>query len=485
MESWISDLGIKRSIADSRIAIMPQYSLSSARESDRPYFGRQLSAFQSPPIRYALLADLSRYVLGGKAAVRVLEVGSWAGASAITFGTVIRELGISDSKIICVDQWDQYFVAEDRSLHYKSMNAAIAHGEIQELFYQNIKVCGLGDMVEVKKASSREVLPELESAAFDLVYIDGSHKKDDVLYDLQQAKRLVRSGGVICGDDLELLKSQIDSDAHQVALDKDRDFAADPRTGVSYHPGVTEAVGIMFDGVWQEQGLWCVERSDEQWTVPDFRAGDLEIPTHLQHAVEIPYGVLKGYEFFQLGEGFVAYPMASPNWFQHRIVGSSIEELVLLLDTIEHINNKVSVPRIVESRDGINIVSYKGKNWVADQSAGEVDFRDQGQLQRLATAGKLVETGSIGDARAVADQTRIDQTRVPRLVESREGFNIVSYKGKNWVVHQSVGRVDFRDQEQLNRLATTSVLLETENIGEAREVIDRMVKAKADTDLKN
>jgi predicted O-methyltransferase YrrM len=480
MGSWISDLGLQSSVADSRIAIMPSYSLSEALESERPYFGRQFSAFQSPPVRYALIANLARYVLKGKTEVRILELGTWAGASAITFGFVIRELGISNSKIICIDQWNKYFVSQDSSLHYKRMNAAIAHGEIQDLFNHNIKVCGLGDLVEIKKASSREALPELESEGFDFVYIDGSHKKDDVLYDLQQAKRLVRSGGVICGDDLELLKPQVDSRAHQVVLGQDADFVVDPRTGVSYHPGVTEAIAGMFDNVWQEHGLWCVKRSDDQWSVPDFRAGDLEIPTHLQHAVEIPYGVLKGYEFFQLGEGFVAYPMASPNWFQHRIVGSSIEELVSLLDAIEHID-QVRGPRIVESRSGFNIVNYEGKSWVVDQSVGSVDFRDKEQLKQLAACCQILEMETIGEARAAIDRIRMDEVSAPHLVESRSGFNILHYKGKNWVVDQAVGNVNFQSQEQLNHLAAIGVLLEVENIGEAREAIHRMLNAKANT----
>jgi predicted O-methyltransferase YrrM len=312
MESWMSDLGLQKSIADSRVAIKPSYSLSASMENNRPYFGRQLSAFQSPPVRYALMADLARYVFRGKARVRVLEVGSWAGASAITFGRVIRELGISDGKIICIDQWEMNFVAEDSALHYKSMNAATMTGEIQKLFEHNVKVCGLGEMVQVMKASAREALPQLKDVDFDLVYIDGSHKKDDVLYDLQQAKRLVRSGGVICGDDLELLKSQVDSNAHQVVLQKDTDFVVDPRTGVRYHPGVTESIAVMFDGVWQEQGLWCVQCSGEEWNIPAFPVSNLEIPTHLQHAVEIPYGQFNGYELFQLGDEFVAYPMTSP-----------------------------------------------------------------------------------------------------------------------------------------------------------------------------
>jgi predicted O-methyltransferase YrrM len=478
MESWISDLGLQKSVADSRIAIVSQYSLSVARKSNRPYFGQQLSAFQSPPVRYAVMADLTRYAFRGKTEARVLEVGSWAGASAITFGTVIKEMGISDSKIICIDQWAKYFVSEDNSLHYMNMSAATLTGEIQRLFQHNVRACGLEEMVQVKKASSREALPELKSEAFDLVYIDGSHKKDDVLYDLQQAKRLVRNGGVICGDDIELMKDQIDLDAHNVALEKNTDFVVDPRTGVSYHPGVTEAIAGMFDNVWQEHGLWCVKRSDDKWSVPDFRAGDLEIPTHLQHAVEIPYGVLKGYEFFQLGEGFVAYPMADEHWFQNRIVASSIEELVLLLEAIEHID-QVRGPRIVESRSGFNIVNYEGKSWVVDQSVGSVDFRDKEQLKQLAACCQILEMETIGEARAAIDRIRMDEVSAPHLIASRSGFNILHYKGKNWVVDQAVGNVNFQSQEQLNHLAAIGVLLEVENIGEAREAIHRMFNAKA------
>ena len=47
MESWISDLGLQRSIANARIAVVPQYSLSFAMERNKPYLGRRLSAFQS------------------------------------------------------------------------------------------------------------------------------------------------------------------------------------------------------------------------------------------------------------------------------------------------------------------------------------------------------------------------------------------------------------------------------------------------------
>lgn len=496
MESWISDLGLQRSIANARIAVVPQYSLSFAMERNKPYFGRRLSAFQSPPVRYALMAALTRHALRGKDARRVLEIGSWAGASAITFGDVIQKLGISDCEIVCVDPWEEYFVEGDSSLHYRSMNAATVTGEIQNLFHHNVKACGLEGMIHVRKAYSREALPEMENDSFDLVYIDGSHKKDEVLYDLQQAKRLVKSGGLICGDDLELLKSEIDPNAHQVALEKDLDFVADPRSGIKYHPGVTEAIAAIFNDVWQKHGFWCVERSGERWSAPAFQAGHLEIPTHLQHTVEIPYGVFKGYECFQLGDGFVAYPIDDTHWFQNRIVESSIGELVLLLDAIERID-KQSAPRIIESRHGFNIVSYRGKGWVLDQSVGKVDFRDEEQLRRLAASRQLLEAGTMGEARAAVDNKFMEDlvarmesdlaslaqrlSRIapgpgaePRVLEEYHGYNLIAHKGRVLAVAMAAGPVDLTDSNAVDALVAEGRLLCAATVDGARAAVYRM-----------
>jgi hypothetical protein len=255
-------------------------------------------------------------------------------------------------------------------------------------------------------------------------------------------------------------------------LIKGTDFVVDPRTGFSYHPGVTEAIAAVFADVWRGYGFWCVERFGEQWSIPNFQVSNLEIPAHLKHAVEIPYGVFNGYEIFQLGEEFMAYPMSSPYWFQDRIVGSSIEEVVVVLDAIGRID-EVGAPRIVESRSGFNILSYKGKSWVVDQSVGNVDFRDEEQLKQLVACGRILKAETTGDARAVIDRIHMDDS-VPYLVESRNGFNILSYKGKSWVVNQSVGSVDFRDEEQLKQLDTCGQLLKTETIDEARAAADRM-----------
>src|SRR5207249_9617995 len=63
---------------------------------------------------------------------------------------------------------------------------------------------GLRDIILVKRATSRGVLSKLPDKHYGLIYVDGSHKYDDVSFDLSAASRLLRDGGILCGDDLEL-----------------------------------------------------------------------------------------------------------------------------------------------------------------------------------------------------------------------------------------------------------------------------------------
>jgi SAM-dependent methyltransferase len=46
-----------------------------------------------------------------------------------------------------------------------------------------------------------EILPRFEDASFDWLYIDSSHAYEHTVAELRLAERLVRPGGVICGDD--------------------------------------------------------------------------------------------------------------------------------------------------------------------------------------------------------------------------------------------------------------------------------------------
>ena len=99
--------------------------------------------------------------------------------------------------------------------------------------------------------------------SFDLVYVDGSHYYADVVEDVRVAKGLVKDGGVICGDDLELSPSP-----ELLALARrhlDRDFVAGGEDGKWFHPGVLLAVAEEFESVTNHAGFWSVIRRGDRW----------------------------------------------------------------------------------------------------------------------------------------------------------------------------------------------------------------------------
>jgi len=170
----------------------------------RPYFGTHHRAFQGAPIRFAYMLETVR-LLPPKP--RILEVGSWVGGSALTWAEGISRFHQASGSVLCVDPWEPYSDSEDAAtkaldLRDRMANAA-RDGTAFRLFQHNVTTSPHGHLIQYRRARSTEVLPALPAASFDLIYIDGSHRYEDVRFDLQQAKRLAVEGGIICGDDLD------------------------------------------------------------------------------------------------------------------------------------------------------------------------------------------------------------------------------------------------------------------------------------------
>jgi SAM-dependent methyltransferase len=146
---------------------------------------------------------------------RGLEVGSFAGESAVIFVQVARP-----RELVCVDPWDELAV---RASYTERLAGA------RECFLDTAaKLPG----VRPVRARSDVALPELESGSFDWVYIDGGHLEDEVARDIGLALPLVRPGGVLMGHDY----------------------------GRSLHPGVTVAVDRLLGKPWRvyEDSSWVV-----------------------------------------------------------------------------------------------------------------------------------------------------------------------------------------------------------------------------------
>lgn len=241
----------------------------------RPYFGIWLGSSQGNPFRHKYLSESIGILVallrarGRKpeaSKVRVLEIGAYAGASAILWAQALKRHRVGDAKVISVDPWDRYLNLENNDrLRYRMMNRALAEGKIFRLFHDNIKAAGVADVCTPIKGRSVDVMERLEKESFDLIYIDGDHHLDAVREDIRKALPLLKDGGILCGDDLEMQLADIDPDYGRRHVD--RDMVVDPLTGVAYHPGVTIAVAEFFGRrIACYEGYWAVRKKGTEFT---------------------------------------------------------------------------------------------------------------------------------------------------------------------------------------------------------------------------
>jgi predicted O-methyltransferase YrrM len=235
---------------------------------DEPYFlgktrGIQGDALHRHPIMSAAVSLQARP--GHR--LQILEIGSYAGFSALTWAQSIEEFCPEGGDLLCVDPWAAYIdddVMEqtgranldwDATLEQSSMD------EIYNLFLHNISF-GRSQKVTINhfRAPGLEAMRYLQDEVFDIVYIDGRHVYRHVMADLEAATRLVRKGGFLCGDDLELQLHEVD--AAEARAHIGRHVLKDAKTDKEYHVGVALAVADFFGGeVTNYSGFFLMRRT--------------------------------------------------------------------------------------------------------------------------------------------------------------------------------------------------------------------------------
>lgn len=274
----------------------------------KPYFGSIMHAVQGSSIRHGYMNRLVEVVdkAGTNQIVKILEIGSWAGGSAVTWAHALKKYHNGKGVIVCVDSWKPYYdpnaYSHLNSSIYHSMDQALTSGEIFNLFLHNIKATGNEDCILPMIGSSENLLPLLAEASFDIVFVDGAHDYENTRNDLLNASRLVVEGGVLCGDDLELQRSEVD--LSYAEANRDLDYICDPRTGIWYHPGVSLAVGEISCPASSWEGFWALRKEKKRFVSfsSDLFAGkEIVIPPHLAHAdIFSPNLLINGYKGFNL-----------------------------------------------------------------------------------------------------------------------------------------------------------------------------------------
>ena len=342
---------------------MSYQRLVRALLTGRSYFGPVLRSLQGLPLRHQYFLPVVNFIAQRKTGpIAVLEIGSWAGASAISWGKAIRKLN-RPGRVTCVDHWRPYFdMTQERDRHYVDMNEAAQSGDIFKLFLHNLKTEGVADMVDTQIGVSEAVLPGLPAKSFDIVYIDGSHMFQDVLTDLKEAKRLSSHGGIICGDDLELQKHQAEMTDHSEALLSNKDFVYSSLAKASYHPGVTEAVAVEFQRVSVWDGFWATRIQSGEWGEVELDLTDLEIPEHLipalDHGEPKLCGEAPGFNLVKAGERYlaVAKTLGPTALFEERLGERELAPVLFTAETLEAIKEKALVLGAQVARPSIDLV---------------------------------------------------------------------------------------------------------------------------------
>ncbi|NJQ03071.1 class I SAM-dependent methyltransferase [Streptomyces zingiberis] len=140
--------------------------------------------------------------------VRVLEIGSWEGRSALFFLHFLAE-----SSLTCVDTF------EGSVEHHENASLAPSVGDVERRFDAN--TAGFAHRLEKIRGTSGSVLPLLGIAArrFEVVYVDGSHHAADVYRDAALAWSLVDPGGLVIFDDYDWNLMETESERPRLGIE--------------------------------------------------------------------------------------------------------------------------------------------------------------------------------------------------------------------------------------------------------------------------
>lgn len=257
---------------------------------DAPYFGGATEGTQGSAVRHPFMAASIHLLRNAGRRVRLLEVGSYAGFSALTWAEAIATFCPQGGDLLCIDPWLGYYDEKVLSVDQSKGTSQAAlvpmsddlHMDfVYDLFRHNVSFADK-DKVAIRhiRASGVEIFASLKERHFDLVYIDGRHLYGDVIADLRGAEPLVAPGGYLCGDDLEAQLHEVDAAAAHA--NAGRHSLSDPKTGQLYHPGVTLAVAEFFGGpVSNYGGFWIMRRNEDgSYRQVDLSQSPIIVPRH-------------------------------------------------------------------------------------------------------------------------------------------------------------------------------------------------------------
>ena len=216
------------------------------------------------------------------------------------------------------------------------------------------------------------------------------------MFDLPEAKRLIRTGGIICGDDLEMQLKDLDPAEVETAALGGQDFVSPGSGRVGYHPGVTLAVAREFGEVSTWDGFWAVRFSGEEWRQVTLDLTEAEVPEHAASADVTIEADSPGHHLIaSQGRHFaLAKLLGPPHIVAELLSDQDLPPLVFCGSSLQEVQEKIQLhnearaagppvnagldfylsPQLVGSHRAFNLVRFKSNVYGLRQSLGEVDL---------------------------------------------------------------------------------------------------------------
>lgn len=171
-----------------------------------PYAGFDASGFPLDLQGWGSRAPIFAQLMEGLRPARVIEVGSWKGASAIHMAGLAKALGIDGFTLVCVDTWlgsPEHWRVRDHPDFLPSLRLRNGYPQLYQQFLANVIHAGHADCIVPFPIASSGAAQFLRGrgVAFDATYIDAGHEYPSVRADLEAFWPLLRKGGVMFGDD--------------------------------------------------------------------------------------------------------------------------------------------------------------------------------------------------------------------------------------------------------------------------------------------
>tara|TARA_B100000768_G_scaffold163465_1_gene164762 strand:- start:9648 stop:10493 length:846 start_codon:yes stop_codon:yes gene_type:complete len=250
-------------------------------DKKKPFLDHK-NAVLSAPIRHLFMIGVIEYLNkdDDRNQTDILEIGSWFGASTLSWAQGVSLYSGENSSITCIDAWEPFF---DMDIHSESdyareMEELLESDFAYNIFLHNMRTLQGKMITQHFRGQSENILPHIKESKYDVVFIDADHTYEPVQKDINSSMRLVKEGGVICGDDLNLQLHEIDK--NNAINNKHKDFIRDPLTEKNYHPGVTVAVQEIFGEVSSWGGFWAMQKKNNKWEKFSLKNMTVVYPEH-------------------------------------------------------------------------------------------------------------------------------------------------------------------------------------------------------------